>query len=457
MSEIKQTFDRQKKFFLSGKTKNTDFRKEQLRKLLSVLKENEQQLNDAIFKDLRKSVFETYGTELALIYHEIKLSLRKIKKWSKQKRVRTNLANFPARSYLIPEPYGNALIIGAWNYPYQLSILPAVPAIAAGNTVIIKPSELSQNTSAMMAEIINNNFNPEFLYVQEGGAETARELLQQKFNKIFFTGSTHIGKLVMKAAAENLASVTLELGGKSPTIICEDANLKMAAKRIAWAKFLNAGQTCVAPDYLLIHKKVKNEFLNLLVKNIIKNQGEKPDESDAFLRIINERHFDRLVSLIEKDKIFYGGITEREEKYISPTILNNITFDDKIMEDEIFGPILPVIEFENIDGVLDNIKPIPQPLSLYLFTNDRAIRKKVLNELSFGGGSVNDAVMYFTNPNLPFGGVGSSGTGAYHGKAGFDEFSHYKSVLVKSNWFEPFIKYPPYSDFKKKLLGMFLE
>jgi len=457
MGEIIQTFDIQKKFFLSGKTKNTDFRKEQLRKLLSILKENERQLNDAIYKDLKKSAFENYATELALIYHEIKLSLRKIKKWSKQKRVRTNLANFPSRSYLIPEPYGNALVIGAWNYPYQLSILPVVPAIAAGNTVIIKPSELSQNTSAIMAEIINNNFNPEFLYVQEGGAETARELLQQKFNKIFFTGSSHIGKLVMKAAAENLASVTLELGGKSPTIICEDANLQMAAKRIAWAKFLNAGQTCVAPDYLLVHKKIKNEFLNLLVKNIIKNQGEKPDESDAFLRIINERHFDRLVSLIKKDKIFYGGITDREEKYISPTILNNITFEDKIMEDEIFGPILPVIEFEKIDGVLNNIKSIPEPLSLYLFTNDRAVRKKVLNELSFGGGSINDAVMYFTNPNLPFGGVGNSGMGAYHGKAGFDEFSHYKSVLVKANWFEPFIKYPPYSDFKKKLLGMFLE
>lgn len=457
MGEIIQTFDIQKKFFLSGKTKNTDFRKEQLRKLLSILKENERQLNDAIYKDLKKSAFENYATELALIYHEIKLSLRKIKKWSKQKRVRTNLANFPSRSYLIPEPYGNALVIGAWNYPYQLSILPVVPAIAAGNTVIIKPSELSQNTSAIMAEIINNNFNPEFLYVQEGGAETARELLQQKFNKIFFTGSSHIGKLVMKAAAENLASVTLELGGKSPTIICEDANLQMAAKRIAWAKFLNAGQTCVAPDYLLVHKKIKNEFLNLLVKNIIKNQGEKPDESDAFLRIINERHFDRLVSLIKKDKIFYGGITDREEKYISPTILNNITFEDKIMEDEIFGPILPVIEFEKIDGVLNNIKSIPEPLSLYLFTNDRAVRKKVLNELSFGGGSINDAVMYFTNPNLPFGGVGNSGMGAYHGKAGFYEFSHYKSVLVKANWFEPFIKYPPYSDFKKKLLGMFLE
>ncbi|GBD88450.1 aldehyde dehydrogenase [bacterium BMS3Abin03] len=457
MNNINEVFNKQKLFFADNGTRELKFRKEQLKKFLNILKENEEKLNAAIYKDLKKSPFETYATELALIYHEIKLALKKLNRWSKQKRVRTNLANFPARSYLIPEPYGNALIIGAWNYPYQLSLLPAVSAIASGNTVIIKPSELSKNCSAMMAEIINNNFDPEFFYVLEGGAETARDLLQQKFNKIFFTGNPHIGKLVMKAAAENLASVTLELGGKSPTIILDDANLKMAAKRLAWAKFLNAGQTCVAPDYLLIHKKVKNEFLNLLVKNIIKNQGEKPDESDAFLRIINEKHFDRLAALIEKDKIFYGGITNRNEKYISPTILHNVSFDDKIMEDEIFGPLLPVIEFENTDDILKEIKSRPKPLSFYLFTNNRSLRGKILNELSFGGGAVNDAIMYFTNSNLPFGGVGNSGIGAYHGKAGFKEFSHYKSVLVKANWFEPFIKYPPYSDLKKKLLKLFLE
>ncbi|HDZ58781.1 MAG TPA: aldehyde dehydrogenase [Ignavibacteriales bacterium] len=457
MNNINEVFNKQKLFFADNGTRELKFRKEQLKKFLNILKENEEKLNAAIYKDLKKSPFETYATELALIYHEIKLALKKLNRWTKQKRVRTNLANFPARSYLIPEPYGNALIIGAWNYPYQLSLLPAVSAIASGNTVIIKPSELSKNCSAMMAEIINNNFDPEFFYVLEGGAETARDLLQQKFNKIFFTGNPHIGKLVMKAAAENLASVTLELGGKSPTIILDDANLKMAAKRLAWAKFLNAGQTCVAPDYLLIHKKVKNEFLNLLVKNIIKNQGEKPDESDAFLRIINEKHFDRLAALIEKDKIFYGGITNRNEKYISPTILHNVSFDDKIMEDEIFGPLLPVIEFENTDDILKEIKSRPKPLSFYLFTNNRSLRGKILNELSFGGGAVNDAIMYFTNSNLPFGGVGNSGIGAYHGEAGFKEFSHYKSVLVKANWFEPFIKYPPYSDLKKKLLKLFLE
>ena len=454
---MNNVFEIQQQFFLNDKTKDLTFRKEQLEKFLHVLKENEEQLYAAIYKDFGKSSFETYTTELALIYHEIKLALKKLKRWSKPKRVRTNLANFPAKSYIIPEPYGNALIIGAWNYPYQLSLLPAVPAIAAGNTVIVKPSELSKNTSAVMVDIINKNFNDEFFFVQEGDAETAQQLLKLNFDKFFFTGSSRIGKLVMKAAAEHLSSVTLELGGKNPTIIMEDANLKMAAKRLAWAKFLNAGQTCVAPDYILIQKNIKNEFLNLLVQNILKNQGEKPGESDAYLKIINEKHFDRLVSLIDKDKIFYGGIIDREKKYISPTILHNVSLNDKIMEEEIFGPLLPVIDFENINDVIAGIKTKPKPLSFYLFTKNSALKKKLISELSFGGGSVNDAVMYFANSNLPFGGVGSSGTGAYHGKAGFKEFSHYKSVLIKANWFEPFIKYPPYSNFKKRLLGLFLE
>lgn len=454
---MNNVFEKQQQFFLNDKTKDLNFRKEQLEKFLTVLKENEEQLYDAIYKDFGKSSFETYTTELALIYHEIKLALKKLKRWSKPKRVRTNLANFPAKSYIVPEPYGNALIIGAWNYPYQLSLLPAVPAIAAGNTVIVKPSELSKNTSAVMADIINKNFNDEFFFVHEGDAETAQELLKLNFNKIFFTGSTQIGKLVVKAAAEHLSSVTLELGGKNPTIIMDDANLKMAAKRLAWAKFLNAGQTCIAPDFIMIQKNIKNEFLNLLVQNILKNQGDKPENSDAYLKIINEKHFDRLISLIKKDKIFYGGITNREKKYISPTILHNVSLNDKIMEEEIFGPILPVIDFENINDVIKEIKTKPNPLSFYLFTNNRALKKKLINELSFGGGSINDAVMYFTNPNLPFGGVGSSGSGAYHGEAGFKEFSHYKSILIKANWFEPFIKYPPYSNFKKRLLKMFLE
>jgi aldehyde dehydrogenase (NAD+) len=308
-----------------------------------------------------------------------------------------------------------------------------------------------------MADIINKNFNDEFFFVQEGDAETAQQLLKLNFNKIFFTGSTRTGKLVMKAAAEHLSSVTLELGGKNPTIIMEDANLKMAAKRLAWAKFLNAGQTCIAPDYIMIQKNIKNEFLNLLVQNILKNQGEKPAESDAYLKIINEKHFDRLVSFIDKDKIFYGGISDREKKYISPTILHNVSLNDKIMEEEIFGPILPVIDFENLNEIITGIKTKPKPLSFYLFTKNSELKKKLISELSFGGGSVNDAVMYFANSNLPFGGIGSSGTGAYHGKAGFIEFSHYKSVLIKGNWFEPFIKYPPYSNLKKRLLGMFLE
>lgn len=447
----------QKSFFLSHQTKSILFRKEQLKKFKKVLKENESLLYEAIDKDFGKSVYETYETELSIIYHEINLAIKKVKNWSMPRRVSTNLANFPGKSRIIPEPYGNTLVIGAWNYPYQLALVPAVSSIAAGNTVIIKPSELAPHTSAIMAKVINENFDTEFLYVKEGGVTETTELLEQKFDKIFFTGSTRVGKIVYQAAAKNLTPVTLELGGKSPTFVFPDTNLKMAAKRIAWGKFLNAGQTCVAPDYVLVHKDVKEKFLNELKNQVIKIQCENPKGSETYVRIINKPNFERLTWLIEKDKIFYGGDTDEKDLYISPTILHNVTFEDKVMEDEIFGPILPVIEFNNVDEAIAQVRKLTNPLSLYLFTNKTKIRKKILKEISFGGGCVNDTIMHLSNPKLPFGGVEYSGMGDYHGKAGFNAFSHHKSILYKGLWFEPFLKYKPYSKFKMKLLRWVIE
>jgi aldehyde dehydrogenase (NAD+) len=377
--------------------------------------------------------------------------------WANVKRASTNLANFPGKSRILPEPYGCALVIGAWNYPYQLSLAPVVAAIAAGNTVILKPSELAARTSAIMQKLINSNFEPAFFHVVEGSVPETTALLNLPFDKIFFTGSPAVGKIVMAAAAKHLSSVTLELGGKSPCIVLKDANLKMAAKRIAWGKFLNAGQTCIAPDYLLIEPEVRDKFLNLLVQEIQKNLGAEPHKSEAFVKMINERNFDRVSNLIQADKVFFGGITNRSARYISPTILKDISWDDKVMQEEIFGPVLPVINLTNIDEAISQIRQHPKPLALYMFSNNKALIKKVLQQVSFGGGCINDTIMHIANPNLPFGGVNNSGLGSYHGEDGFRAFSHYKSVLYKTNLFEPFVKYPPYNGFKKWILRMLME
>lgn len=449
-------FENQKKYFLSNKTKDANFRIAQLKKLMQVLKANENQLNEALYLDFRKSHFETYETELAIIYHEIKLAIRKLKSWTKPKRVSTGLSNFPGRSYILHEPFGNALVIGAWNYPVQLSVLPAVSALAAGNTAIIKPSELALNTSVALAKIINQNFKMELLHVIEGGVEETTELLKLPFDFIFYTGSTSVGKIIMKAASENLTPVVLELGGKSPAIITEDANLKMAARRIVWGKFLNGGQTCVAPDYLFVHENVKGKLIELLKEQIRIIHEEKPKESEAFTRIINRKHYERLVKLIDKNKVVIGGECDETELYIAPTVIENISFNDDIMQDEIFGPLLPIITYKEIDTAIAAIKARPKPLALYLFSNSSAIQRKVLNEVSFGGGAINDVIMHLANSNLPFGGVGNSGMGNYHGKFGFDTFSHQKSIVKKTNWFEPWFKYPPYTQGKLKLIRKIL-
>ena len=455
--DIPKIVNQQKRFFNSNATKEVTLRIETLKKLKLILKENEEKLYTAIYTDFKKSEFETYLTELSLIYNELNDAIRNLKKWSKQKRVSTNLANFPAKSYIIPEPLGTILVISAWNYPYQLSLIPAISAIAAGNTVVIKPSEIPNNTSKILAELINSNFDENHITVIEGGVETTTELLQQKWDKIFFTGSTNVGRTVYKAAAENLTPVTLELGGKSPTFVLADCNIKITAKRIVWAKFLNAGQTCIAPDYLLVEAKIKDQLLLALKKEIENAYPNNNEVQENYVQIVNEKNFNRLEQLILADKIYHGGETNPENRSIAPTLLHNINFEDSIMEDEIFGPILPIISFENLEDVITKIKEREKPLSLYVYSKNKIIIKKILHEVSFGGGAINESLVQMSNPNLPFGGVGASGIGAYHSKTGFDTFTHYKSILHKTSWMEPTLKYIPFTKLKKKILKFLLE
>ncbi len=452
MGNIEKIVNAQKAYFNTNTTKDVAYRIAQLKKLKALIQANEQEIFDAIYADFGKSEFETYLTELALLHHEIDLCIKKTKRWSKRKRVWSGIANFPSKSYIIPEPLGVCLVIGAWNYPYQLSLLPALTALAAGNTVIMKPSELPSRTSAVMAQMINEHFAADYFHVIEGGVEETTELLNQPFDKIFFTGSIPVGKIVYEAAAKNLTPVTLELGGKSPTFVLQDADLKMTAKRIAWAKFINAGQTCVAPDYILVEKSIEDKFIEAL-KVELENYPQTSDQfDDNYVKIINTKNFDRLSELIDKEKVCYGGNQNREERFISPTIMKNVSFDDPIMEDEIFGPILPILSFSDLNQAIHEVKARPKPLSCYVYSKNKSSINKLLHEVSFGGGCVNDSIMHLAVSKLPFGGVGHSGIGSYHGKVGFDTFSHQKSILHKGFWFEPPIKYAPYSPRKLKII-----
>ena len=455
--DILKIVNQQKTFFNSNATKDVNFRIETLKKLKHILKENEDKLYTAIYSDFKKSEFETYLTEISLIYNELNESIKNLKKWSKKKKVRTNLANFPAKSYIIPEPLGTVLIISAWNYPYQISLIPAISAIAAGNTVVLKPSEIPNNTSKILAQLINSNFDTNHLTIIDGGVKTTTELLQQKWDKIFFTGSTNVGKIIYKAAAENLTPVTLELGGESPTFIFKDCDIKLTAKRIVWAKFLNSGQTCIAPDYLLVENEIKEQLLAALKTEIELAYPLSNTINENYVQIINDVHFQRLTSLIPTDRIYSGGEYNIEERVIHPTILHNINFEDLIMKEEIFGPLLPVISFDNLDDVISDVKKKEKPLALYIYSKNKKIINKILNEISFGGGAINESLVHLSNPNLPFGGVGASGIGNYHSKAGFDTFTHYKSILHKSFLFEPNIKYLPFTKLKRRILKMLLE
>ncbi len=452
--EIQEIVSKQKDFFKTQQTKNIRFRKMYLEKLRDVILQNENLLYEAIYKDFGKSKFDTFTTEISFILNDINYYLKNLKSLSKPKKVRTNLVNQIGKSRIHSEPLGNVLVIGAWNYPYQLAFSPIVAALAAGNCCILKPSEIAENTMKAMVKIINENFPPEYLYAYEGGIDETTELLKLKFDKIFFTGSTKVGKIVYEAAAKNLTPVTLELGGKSPAIITKEANLEVAAKRIVWGKFLNTGQTCVAPDYLLVEESVKEQFLEMLRKYIQEFKYEP--NSEHYTKIINQKNFERLIKLINKDKIYFGGNFDREKLFIEPTILTNINWEDDVMQEEIFGPILPVISFNNFNIVLNEILELEKPLAAYLFTNNSEEKENFKQKLSFGGGCINDVMMHLGNENLPFGGVGSSGIGNYHGKFGFETFSHQKAILDRATWGEPNIKYPPYSEKKLSWIKRFL-
>ncbi len=457
MSKIMNYADilqQQKTFFNTHATKDLNFRKAQLQKLKKVVKSNEKLLYDAIYQDFGKSEFETFGTEISFIYKDIDYYLKNLKSFAKPKNVLTNIVNQMGSSKIVFEPLGNCLVIGAWNYPYQLTLTPVIAAIAAGNTCMIKPSELPENTMKAMAQLINENFDAQFLYVVEGGVEETTAILKLRFDKIFFTGSPRVGKIVYKAAAEHLTPVTLELGGKSPAFVTEKADLQIATKRIVWGKFINAGQTCVAPDYLYVAENIKAKFLKVLIEEIKKRNYT--DNVDHYCKIINERNFDRLEKMIDREKVVFGGETNREKRYISPTVLDHVTWEDAVMQEEIFGPILPILTYKNLETAMQTVVEGEKPLSAYLFSNDAKEQKLFTEKLSFGGGCINDTLMHLSNDRLPFGGVGNSGIGHYHGKFGFEAFSHQKAILKKSNYLEPELKYPPYSDAKLNILKKLL-
>ncbi|WP_049387294.1 aldehyde dehydrogenase [Staphylococcus epidermidis] len=443
---IRDKFNNSKAFFNTHKTKNLKFRKQQLKLLSKNIKNHENELLDALYKDLGKSKVEAYATEIGMLLKSIKLMRKELKNWSKTKQTDTPLYLFPTKSYIKKEPYGTVLIIGPFNYPVQLVFEPLIGAIAAGNTAIVKPSELTPHVAIVIKDIIEDTFDEAYVSVVEGGIEETQTLLSLPFDYMFFTGSEKVGKIVYEAAARKLIPVTLELGGKSPVIVDDTANIKVASERISFGKFTNAGQTCVAPDYILVQRKVKNDLIKALKKTITEFYGENIEKSPDFGRIVNQKHFNRLNDLIQihKDNVVFGGNSSKEDLYIEPTLLDNITNDNKIMKEEIFGPILPIITYDNFDEVLEIIQSKSKPLSLYLFSEDENMTHRVVEELSFGGGAINDTLMHLANPNLPFGGVGSSGIGQYHGKYSFDTFSHMKSYTFKSTRLESSLFFPPY-------------
>lgn len=446
MKSIKEIVSRQRRYFRSGATRDVSGRIEQLKKLKDVLKKNEKRIFDALEKDFKKPALETYATELGVLYTEIDFIVKNLSSWAQPEKVRGSLINFPSKNTIYREPYGVALVIGAWNYPVHLTLYPVIGALAAGNCAIAKPSEIAAHSSALMAEFINDSFEPGLLRVVEGDAETSQKILQEPLDYIFFTGSTRVGKIVMKKAAEQLTPVTLELGGKSPAVVDETADLSTSAKRIAWGKFLNAGQTCVAPDYVYVHASVQNKFIGELKKKITEFFGDDPRHSHDYARIINDDHFKRLTGYLEDGTIRAGGTFDAEERYMAPTVLSDIDWQDGVMQEEIFGPILPVLPFNDIENVIARINNHPEPLALYIFSEDKRRQKHLTEAVAFGGGCINDTVAYLGNVQLPFGGVGQSGFGDYHGKASFDTFSRAKSVMEKTTLFDIPLRYPPYAN-----------
>ena len=454
---LKSIIDNQINYFSSKKTIDIASRINSLKKLLKEIKASENEIELALYKDLGKSKGESYLTEINFVYTEINIALKNIKKWTKRKAVKSSLINFPSSDYIVPEPYGLTLHISPWNYPFQLSIAPLIGAVAAGNTVVLKPSEYSKNTSLLLEKILSKVFDPGHVVVVNGGVDVSTKLLEFKWDYIFFTGSIGVGKIIAKAAANNLTPTTLELGGKNPCIVDETASIEISAKRIVWGKFTNCGQTCIAPDFIVVNKKIKNKFIDALKKQIVEIYGNNVVDNDEYGRIISDKHMNYLVSLLEKENIIYGGKFNFDDKFFEPTLVEINNLESKVMEDEIFGPILPIIEYDDFKEVHDIIKKYSHPLALYIFTKKKEFGRKFLESYPFGGGAINDTVMHIANDRLPFGGVGQSGMGKYHGESTFNTFSHFKPYLNKPLWIDPPLRYPPFKNkinFLKKILKL---
>ncbi|NGY37916.1 aldehyde dehydrogenase [Flavobacterium sp. XN-5] len=425
---------------------NIEFRKETLIKLLNTIIVHEDEIIKALYDDFKKPAFEAVLTETSYVISELKDTIKNLSTWAKPKKVFPSILNFPSTDYIYKEPYGKVLIIAPWNYPFQLALCPLVSALAAGNQVVLKPSELTPNTSTIIAKIIAMTFQVNHVEVVQGGVDVSKNLLSQRWDYIFFTGSVPVGKIVAKAAAEHLTPVTLELGGKNPCIVDETANLKLAAKRIVWGKFINAGQTCIAPDYILVQKDMKTKFIGYLKEEITAAYSDKPEQSPDYARIVNTKNWQRLTEMIDHEKVIFGGQTNESDCYIAPTLIDESDIDSLIMKDEIFGPLLPILEYSSDADLQTVISKYEKPLSLYIFTDNNVFAKQIIQDYSFGGGCINDTVVHFSNKRLPFGGVGHSGIGAYHGSLSFDVFSHKKSIVKKANWLDLPMRYAPYKD-----------
>lgn len=442
MMEILQ---KQQTFFKSQQTKDITYRKQALIKLKQEITKREADICDAIYADFKKPRFESMAAETQFVLAELNYVIKHLKKWARPEKVSGALLNFPSSDWLYKEPYGTVLIVAPWNYPFQLAIAPLIGAIAAGNTAVIKPSEITPNTSKIIVEIITAVFSDAYVAVVEGGVEVSKSLLDQKWDYIFFTGSTKVGKIFYQSAAKHLTPITLELGGKNPAIVDTTANIKLAAKRIVWGKFLNAGQTCIATDYILVHKDVKDKLIIALQKSIKDSYGKNIEDSSDYARTVSKNHFNNLNDLLEGQEIIFGGQTNAKDNYMAPTLVNEPSLDSKLMQGEIFGPILPIIAYTTEEDIQKYVLNYGKPLATYVFSTNRKFQQKIITKYSFGGGAINDTVIHITNKKLPFGGVGSSGIGAYHGKTSFDTFTHQKAIIKRANWLEAPLRYPPYN------------
>ena len=455
--EIKDILQQQNHFFSSGKTIPAEFRLKQLESLKEAMIRHEADLAAALKEDLGKSRMESYMCEIGLTLSELTWMQKHLRSLMRSKRVSTPAAQFAAKSFRSPSPYGTVLIMSPWNYPVLLPLDPLIDAIAAGNTAVVKPSAYAPCTFDVMKTMIEECFPAHYVAVVDGGRAENQALLQQRFDMIFFTGGKTVGREVLRHAAEYLTPVTLELGGKSPCIVDSTAKIRLAAKRIVFGKYLNCGQTCVAPDYILCDKRIRDELITAILAEIEKQFGKEPLKNPNYGKIINEKHFERILGLINGEKLVYGGQSEPESLRIAPTVLNNITWDDAVMGEEIFGPLLPILTFDTLDEALDTVESHPHPLALYFFSEDKAAQKKVLDTCRFGGGCINDTIIHLATSDMPFGGVGESGMGSYHGRVGFETFSHYRSIVDKKTWMDLPIRYQKYTRLKEKMMRMFLK